>query len=170
MLGVNFTSVSHYLFAVGCLALLAGLCYVLLAIGMAWYLVLRPLRTDWKSSKWRILSGKMGSLVGKVALFMVAFALGYQTHKAREADRTNHMQNVDIIKKYDERHFRILSEDVMQSYDIQLCPAPIYPPWQEGQVLTDFVYEQESDCQRLKSFRNATNIETGKLINFKESQ
>lgn len=99
----------------------------------------------------------------------MVFALGYMTHKSIQADRMNHMRNVGILQKYDDYNYRIQSRDNGAIYRVNFC-TDIAPPFEEGMVLTDLVYEKTSKCLRLSTgwFRNEIDESTGKWVDFRE--
>lgn len=163
------TLASHWAFLAGLFILLLGVLNALWQSMMAYFLVLHPSSDESKRLSIATLLRMAAPLAGKAAIAVVFFAMGWLTHKSEQADHTNHMQNVDVIRKYDPHHYRILSEDVGQPYDIQLCPEEA-PDWQEGMILADFVYEQTTTCQRLQWYRQSRDIRTGKLVNFKEEK
>ena len=159
-------SLVHYLVSFLFFAAFLRLCWSVICVCL---MMLNNSSAKKPTENWkRIIEKLVFPGIHKIALVTLGFALGMYYQKAKTIDNTNHMQNVDIVRRYDPHHFRVLSEDVGQTYDIQLCNETP-PDWQEGMVLVDFVYEQETTCQRLDWYRQSRNIRTGKLITFKRS-
>lgn len=129
--------------------------------------LLFPSKVEWLS--WKIGRGiqkLLFPLTTKGVLLVVGFYVGMMYQRTMDRDRTNHMTNVDVIRKFDTHHYRILSEDVQRYYDIQLCPGEP-PDWQEGMILTDLIYLQNTTCQQLMWYRQSRDVKTGKLIDWR---
>lgn len=159
---------SHWVFWVGLSMFALSWSNALYQSTMAYFLVLRPSNIGERRSNYVTILKMAAPLAGKVIIFACGIAIGYLARENRLYAATNHMQNVDVVRRYDAHHYRILSEDVLRSYDIELCPNDLAPNWEEGTVLSDFVYEKLSSCLRLQWFRQARDLSTGRLLQSKE--
>lgn len=170
MLGLNFPSVSHFLFVAGCLVSLGGLVCVSLLAGIALFAKPKPLTIKSRRSPGIWVYQRIGPVMGQAMLLGLGYTLGQLSEKVRQSDRMNHMRNVEIVMKYDDFNYFIRSQDIGASYRVNFC-TDIAPPFKVGMILDDLVYEKLSDCLRLStgSFGIRTDMQTGKWIDYRDN-